>query len=107
MTVLLLLAALAAIAIFLSGRVSRETSAGSLAGRAAIGLGLGLLLIFGVRKMLGALVEPPPPPPAAIDARSTEVVYECPVCGMRVRLEVAATTKPPKHCGEEMEARIG
>jgi hypothetical protein len=101
------LAALAAATAFLSGTLSRGTTAGSLAGRAAIGLGLGLLLIVIVHRMLRALAEPPPPPHPTIDARATEVVYECPVCGTRVRLELAATAKAPKHCGEEMEARIG
>lgn len=74
--------------------------------RAVIGLGVGLLLIIFVRRMLGALSEAPPPRPPTVDARSTDVVYECPVCGTRVRLEVAATGKPPKHCGEEMEPQV-
>jgi DNA-directed RNA polymerase subunit RPC12/RpoP len=56
--------------------------------------------------MLGALAAPPPPPPLTVDARPSDVVYECATCGTRVRLEVASTAKPPRHCGEEMEARI-
>ena len=83
------------------------TRTGSLVTRAAVGLVLGALLVWVVRRMLRALAAPPPPPPATIDARPADVVYECPVCGTRVRREVAATAKPPTHGGEEMEARIG
>ena len=79
---------------------------GALVLRAGIGLGIGVALIVVVRRMLRALVVPPPAPPSRVDARRTDVIYECAVCGTRVRLEVAATAKPPKHCGEEMEARI-
>ena len=69
-------------------------------------MAIGIIVIFIVRRMLRALVLPPPPAPQTVDARTSDVVYVCPVCGTRVRLEVAATAKPPKHCGEEMEARI-
>ena len=89
------------------GRLPSDTSNPSLAIRGALGLGIGLVLIVIVRKMLRALVAPPPAPPRMIDARASEVVYTCPVCGTRVRLEVAATAKAPKHCGEEMEATLG
>jgi hypothetical protein len=68
---------------------------------------VGVSLVLLVRRMLRGLAEPPPPTPETIEAAGSGVVYECPVCGTRLRLEVAATTKPPKHCGEEMEARIG
>ena len=75
--------------------------------RGALGLCIGLVLIVIVRRMLRALVAPPPAPPRQVDARASEVVYTCPVCGTRVRLEVAATAKAPKHCGEEMEPSLG
>jgi hypothetical protein len=64
------------------------------------------VLIAVVRRMLGALADPPPPPPQTVDATETEVVYECPTCGTRLRLEVAATAKAPRHCGEEMEPSL-
>jgi hypothetical protein len=82
------------------------TEATTLVLRGAIGLGIGIVLIVVVRRMLGTLVAPPPAAPTTVDARRADVIYECPVCGTRVRLEVAATAKPPKHCGEEMEPRI-
>jgi uncharacterized membrane protein len=82
------------------------TDRGSLITRAVTGLLIGVVLVFVVRRVLRALVMPPPPPPATVDARSSDLVYVCAVCGTRVRLEVAATAKPPKHCGEEMEAIV-
>lgn len=88
-------------------RLPGDTSTGSLVLRGLIGFSIGLVLIAVVRRMLRALAAPPPAPPRTVDARGAEVVYECPVCGTRVRLEVLTTAKPPKHCGEEMEAKLG
>jgi hypothetical protein len=88
------------------GRLPDDTSAASLVVRGAIGLSIGLVLIVIVRRSLRALAAPPPAPPRQVDARSSEVVYTCPVCGTRVRLEVATTAKAPKHCGEEMEPSL-
>ena len=90
----------------LLARLPNDTSGPSLVVRGAIGLLIGLVLIVIVRRMLRALAAPPPAPPRQIDARASEVVYTCPVCGTRVRLEVAATAKAPKHCGEEMEPSL-
>jgi hypothetical protein len=67
---------------------------------------IGLALTLVVRRMLGVLADPPPPAPQTVDATQTEVVYECPTCGTRVRLELAATAKAPRHCGEEMEPSL-
>lgn len=83
-----------------------DTSGRTLVVRGAIGLTTGLVLVVIVRRMLRALAAPPPAPPRQVDARTSEVVYTCPVCGTRVRLEVAATAKAPKHCGEEMEPSL-
>ncbi len=93
-------------ALLLGTRLPEGTGAVSLVIRGCVGFSIGLVLIFVVRRMLGALTQPPPPPPALIDARVADVVYECPTCGTRVRLEVAATAKAPRHCGEEMEASV-
>lgn len=83
-----------------------NTSVTSIAARAGVGVLVGGVIIAIVRRMLHALTEPPPPPPQTVDARSSEVVYVCAVCGTRVRLELAATTKAPRHCGEEMEPQL-
>jgi fatty acid desaturase len=89
------------------GKLPSDTVASDVILRVLIGLAVGAVLTFFVHRMLQTLAEAPPPPPQKVDARPAEIVYECPVCGTRVRLEVAATAKAPKHCGEEMEAKIG
>ncbi|MEX0874899.1 MAG: hypothetical protein WD646_14510 [Actinomycetota bacterium] len=88
------------------GRLPGDTGSGSLAIRASVGLAIGLVLTFFVRRMLRALTEPPPPAPPTVQASSADIVYECSVCGTRLRLEVAATGKAPRHCGEEMEPSV-
>ena len=95
------------IATVLLDRLPGDTSTGSLVVRGLLGFSAGLVLTVVVWRMLRALAAPPPAPPRKVDARLSEVVYECPVCGTRVRLEVATTAKAPKHCGEEMEASLG
>jgi len=82
------------------------TGAGSLAVRATVAFVVGGLLIALVRRMLGALGGAPPAPPPTVEAGAEHIVYECSVCGTRVRLEVAATGKAPKHCGEEMDVKL-
>jgi hypothetical protein len=90
----------------LNAHLPSNTGAGSIAFRAIAGIVIGGVVIFIVRRALRALTEPPPPPPQTVDARTSEVVYVCQVCGTRVRLELAATTKAPRHCGEEMEPQL-
>jgi len=92
--------------VVLIAHLPSSTGASSLALRGGAGVLIGILVIAIVRRMLHALTEPPPPPPQAIDARTSEVVYVCGVCGTRVRLELAATVKAPRHCGEEMEPQL-
>jgi hypothetical protein len=102
------LAFLVAIQLVLVGiaRLPDGTGAGALTVRAMMGLSIGAVLIVVVRRMLAALADPPPPAPQTVDALETEVVYECASCGTRVRLELAATAKAPRHCGEEMEPSL-
>jgi hypothetical protein len=90
----------------LLGRLPNDTSGPSLVVRGALGLSVGLVLIVVVRRSMRALAAPPAAPPRQVDARASEVVYTCPVCGTRVRLEVATNAKAPKHCGEEMEPSL-
>lgn len=90
-----------------AGRLPSGTSGGSLVVRGLVGLAIGLVLVIFVRRMLRALSEPPPPSPKMVDVPGSDIVYECTLCGTRVRLEVAATGKAPKHCGEEMVPKLG
>jgi hypothetical protein len=92
--------------IELIAHLPSNTGAGSIAFRAIAGLVIGGVVVVIVRRALRALTEPPPPSPQTVDARTSEVVYVCQVCGTRVRLELAATTKAPRHCGEEMEPQL-
>ena len=103
---LLILASSVVLVVALAGKLPSGTGTGSLAVRAGTGAAAGLVLIGIVRRSLRALGESPPAPPEQVDARAADVVYECPVCGTRVRLEVAVTGKPPRHCGEEMDAKL-
>jgi hypothetical protein len=106
--VVLAVAVVAGVSILVTAlsRLPGDTGSGTLAIRASVGLGIGLVLTFFVRRMLRALTEPPPPAPPTVQASSADIVYECPVCGTRLRLEVAATGKAPRHCGEEMEPSV-
>lgn len=90
----------------LIGRLPPGTGTGALVVRASVALGIGLILTIVVARMLGSLTTPPPPAPPTVDASPVDVVYVCTVCGTRLRLEVAATGKPPRHCGEEMDAKV-
>ena len=90
----------------LAGRLPEGTEASSLIVRGLVGLSIGLVLTFVVRRMMRAFGDAPAAPPLPVDAREVDVVYVCPVCGTRVRLELAATTKAPRHCGEEMESSL-
>lgn len=87
-------------------RLPSGTSGGALLARGLVAAAVGALIIAVVRRSLRSLAEPPPPLPPSVDAAAADVVYECGVCGTRLRLEVAVTGKAPKHCGEEMEPRL-
>jgi hypothetical protein len=64
------------------------------------------VIVFMVRRTLRSFVEGPRAPAEQVDATQTDVVYVCIVCGTRLRLEVAATGKAPRHCGEAMEPKL-
>ncbi|HVE92367.1 MAG TPA: hypothetical protein VNE62_08735 [Actinomycetota bacterium] len=95
------------VAFFVIARLPSGTDARSIATRAAVGLVVGGAGVLVVRRMLVALADPPPPAPEKVDAVVADVSYECTLCGTRLRLEVASTGKAPRHCGEQMEARVG
>ena len=68
--------------------------------RAAIGLGLGLIVLWIGLSYFRAVGEEPP----ASDAEPTtgDMKYVCKVCGLELRVEVATTDKAPSHCREPM-----
>jgi hypothetical protein len=70
--------------------------------RAAIGVGVfAFLLTFGFRyaRDMGRI----PPDPEQTDVRDQGLKYVCSVCGLELRVEIAARDKAPNHCGEPME----
>lgn len=102
---LVLVAAVGAVAWGV-GRLPEGTETSSLVIRGAVGLGIGLVVVVFVWRTLRVLTGPAEEPPQGVDARSSEVVYACAVCGTRLRLETASTGKAPRHCGEEMEPQL-
>ncbi|HVL80935.1 MAG TPA: hypothetical protein VM840_05020 [Actinomycetota bacterium] len=103
---LVLLAAIASLVAAFAGWLPRGTDTPALITRGLVGLGAGTLFVLAVGRMMRSLAEPPPPPPPQVEAEEVDVVYVCTVCSTRVRLEVAATGKAPRHCGESMEPML-
>jgi hypothetical protein len=70
--------------------------------RAAIGLALLVAFVaFGFKYWRDVGLIPPEPEPT--DVSDFDLKYVCRVCGLELRVEVAAKDKPPKHCGEAMQ----
>jgi hypothetical protein len=105
--VVIFVASLIALGVAVTVQLPSGTNSSSLITRGVVALLIGLVLLVIVRRSLAALGAAPPAPPPKVDARPAEIVYVCTLCGTRLRLEVAATGKAPKHCGEEMEPELG
>jgi hypothetical protein len=63
-------------------------------------------LIFRVGiAMLRGLVRPMPPPPPTGELRRVKLRYQCPQCGMELRVTSAPNEDPipPRHCMDEMD----
>jgi hypothetical protein len=43
------------------------------------------------------------PEPEIADVRDLDLKYVCTMCGLELKVEVAAQDKAPKHCGEPMQ----
>jgi hypothetical protein len=74
--------------------------------RGAIGLAvLAALLVLGFKywRDVGLI----PPETETTDVREFDLKYVCRVCGLELRVEVAAKDKAPTHCGEAMELVSG
>ncbi len=59
-----------------------------------------VILAIGIR-LLRTIFNAPPEPDLA-EVADYELRYVCPVCGLELKLEVAAADKAPRHCMEEM-----
>lgn len=69
--------------------------------RAGIGMAMFLVIfVFGVRWIASA-VESPPEPEVA-DVSDYGLKYVCTMCGLELKVEVAARDKAPTHCMEPM-----
>lgn len=70
--------------------------------RAAIAVAMFLVMaIFGTRQVRSMLKAPPEPELA--DVSEYGLKYVCAMCGLELRVEVAAKDRAPTHCMEPME----
>lgn len=69
--------------------------------RTMVALGMGLvILMFGI-KYVQSVVSAPPDPETA-DVSEYGLKYVCTMCGLELKVEVAARDRPPSHCMEPM-----
>ncbi|MFN2526343.1 MAG: hypothetical protein ABR505_08780 [Actinomycetota bacterium] len=59
------------------------------------------IFVFGSRYFF-ALLQAPPEPELA-DVSGYDLKYVCSMCGLQLKVEVAAKDRAPTHCGEPME----
>jgi hypothetical protein len=65
-----------------------------------------ILLSFGLRQLRG--IANSPPDPEVTDVSEYGLKYVCSMCGLELRVEVAARDKAPTHCMEPMKLiRVG
>ena len=71
----------------------------------AVAIGAGYLLFRIGIGMMRAFVSPMPEPPPPGELRKVKLRYRCPVCGLELRVTVAANEDPmpPRHCMDEMD----
>jgi hypothetical protein len=71
---------------------------------------LGAVVLFvviwtvGIGVLRSVTTAPPPPPPEG-EMRKVNVKYRCSVCGLELKMTLAAEEDPPppRHCGEDMD----
>lgn len=75
--------------------------------RAVIAVGVfWILLSFGLRQLRG--IANSPPDPELADVSDYGLKYVCSMCGLELRVEVAARDRAPTHCMEPMKlVRVG
>ena len=68
-----------------------------------IAIVIGVVIFWGIRKVL-VLLSTPPPEVDPDEIIEVEQHYLCSICGTELIVTVASTTEtdPPKHCREEM-----
>jgi hypothetical protein len=70
--------------------------------RAAVGIALfAAISYWGLRASYSAVSYEPEPEPT--DVSELGLKYVCTMCGLELKVEVAAQDKAPKHCGEPMQ----
>ena len=75
--------------------------------RAGLAIVAGLLLFSMGLRQIRSLANAPPEPEVA-DVSDYGLKYVCTVCGLELKVEVAARDKAPSHCMEPMElVRVG
>jgi hypothetical protein len=64
-----------------------------------------LVLWFAGTALLRSMTTPLPPPPPEGEMRRVNVRYRCSVCGLELRMTLAAEEDPPppRHCQEDMD----
>lgn len=71
-------------------------------GRAAIALLMfAVIFSFGLRQLRG--IANSPPDPEVTDVSEYGLKYVCSMCGLELRVEVAARDRAPTHCMERMK----
>ncbi|MFZ1491547.1 MAG: hypothetical protein WAS51_16540 [Ilumatobacteraceae bacterium] len=71
---------------------------------------LGAVVLFFVLWRVGvgllrSMTQPLPQPPPAGEMRKVDVRYRCSVCGLELKMTLAAEEdpEPPRHCQEDMD----
>jgi hypothetical protein len=70
--------------------------------RAAVAVAMfAAILVFGLR-YLRSIVYAPPPEPEIADVSEYGLHYVCTMCGLELKVELAARDRAPTHCMEPM-----
>jgi hypothetical protein len=89
--------------LVLLGAVALVVTLGELFGyvRAAVGIAMFVgIVVIGSRWIASAVAYQPDPEPT--DVSDYGLKYVCTMCGLELKVEVAARDKPPTHCMEPM-----
>jgi hypothetical protein len=64
-----------------------------------------LVLWLGGTAMIRSMTSPLPAPPPEGEMRRVNVRYRCSICGLEVKMTLAAEEDPPppRHCAEDMD----